>query len=146
MLGNALIVLSIDPEAIRFPVGSNLAAKISPECPDSSITGACSPLVRGAYAFIVRIRALDIPKGTKPTAWMRALLPDAPRVVRARLVPTFCRFTTSWPSLGSSEAGLFSDMVVWVRGTCCYRAIGGAGWSAARAGLATGCLVSSSGP
>jgi len=51
-LGSALIVLSIDPEAIRFPVGSNLAAKISPECPDSSITGACNPLVRGAYAAL----------------------------------------------------------------------------------------------
>lgn len=31
---------SMDPEAIRFPLGSNLAVKISPECPDSSITGA----------------------------------------------------------------------------------------------------------
>jgi hypothetical protein len=29
-----------------------LAAKISPECPDSSITGACNPLVRGAYAAL----------------------------------------------------------------------------------------------
>jgi hypothetical protein len=44
-----LIVLSIDPDAIRFPVGSNLAVKISPECPDSSINGACNALVRGAY-------------------------------------------------------------------------------------------------
>ncbi len=43
------MVLSIDPDAIRFPVGSNLAAKISPECPESSITGAWRSLVRGAY-------------------------------------------------------------------------------------------------
>lgn len=34
---------------MRFPVGSNLAVKISPECPDSSITGACSALVLGVY-------------------------------------------------------------------------------------------------
>lgn len=39
----------MDPEAMRFPVGSNLAEKISPECPDSSITGACSALVLGVY-------------------------------------------------------------------------------------------------
>ncbi len=42
------ILLSIDPEAIRCPAGSNLAENISPECPVSSMTGAWSPLVRGA--------------------------------------------------------------------------------------------------
>lgn len=31
---------SMEPEAIKLPVGSNLAEKISPECPDNSITGA----------------------------------------------------------------------------------------------------------
>lgn len=65
----------MDPDAIRFPDGSNLAEKISPECPESSITGAWRPLVRGA-------------------AWIRALLlPDAPDLARARLEPTFCLFT-----------------------------------------------------
>lgn len=40
---------SMDPEAMKLPVGSNLAANISPEWPVSSITGACRPLVRGAF-------------------------------------------------------------------------------------------------
>lgn len=39
------MLLSIEPDAIKFPVGSNLAVKISPVCPDSSITGACNALV-----------------------------------------------------------------------------------------------------
>lgn len=43
------MLLSIDPEAIKFPVGSNLAANISPECPVNSMTGAFNPLVRGLY-------------------------------------------------------------------------------------------------
>ena len=43
------------------------------------------------------------------TACTRApLLPDAPRRVRARLGPTFCRLTTSWPPLESSGAARFS--------------------------------------
>jgi hypothetical protein len=42
---------------------------------------------------------------------MSALFPGAPGRVRARLVPTFCRLTTSCPSLGSLEAGLFSDIL-----------------------------------
>lgn len=47
-LGYTLMLLSIDPDAIRLPVRSNLAVNISPEWPDSSITGACSALVLGA--------------------------------------------------------------------------------------------------
>jgi hypothetical protein len=43
---------------------------------------------------------------------MSALLdPVALERVTARLEPTFCRLTTSWPS-GSSEAGLFSDILL----------------------------------
>ncbi len=117
---DALIVLSIDPEAIKFPVGSNLAAKISPECPESSIKGACNPLVRGAYVTQSETRHAredacknaGSPRKMKHTVWMSAPLPDAPGRVRARLVPTFWRFTTSCLSFGSSEAGRFSDMVV----------------------------------
>ena len=106
----------MDPEAIKFPVGSNLAAKISPECPESSITGACNPLVRGAYitqseTHHAREHAQE-PQAIGHTVWMSAPLPDAPGRVRARLVPTFWRFTTSCLSFGSSEAGRFSDMVV----------------------------------
>ena len=41
------MLLSMDPDAIKLPVGSNFAVKISPVCPESSITGACRPLVRG---------------------------------------------------------------------------------------------------
>jgi len=41
------MVLSMEPDAIRLPVGSNLAVKISPECPDNSIKGACRLLVLG---------------------------------------------------------------------------------------------------
>ena len=85
---------SMDPEAMRLPVGSNLAAKISPEWPDSSITGAWRALVRGAV-------------------WIRApLLPVALVLVRARLEPRLGLLTSCWPPLGSSEAGLFSaDMM-----------------------------------
>lgn len=43
------IDLSIDPEAMNCPVGSNRAANISPECPVNSITGDCRALVRGPY-------------------------------------------------------------------------------------------------
>lgn len=43
---------SMDPEAMRLPLGSNFAEKISPECPDSSITGAWRPLVRGVYSQV----------------------------------------------------------------------------------------------
>ena len=39
----------MDPEAMYWPVGSNLAAKTSPEWPVSSMTGDCSALVRGPY-------------------------------------------------------------------------------------------------
>lgn len=53
------MLLSIDPDAIRLPVGSNLAAKISPEWPVSSITGDCRPLVRGTYdcqpSYVTRV-------------------------------------------------------------------------------------------
>lgn len=67
--GNVLMVRSMEPEAIRLPVGSNLAAKISPEWPDSSMTGAWRLLVRGAV-------------------WIRSpLLPVALVLVRARLEP-----------------------------------------------------------
>jgi len=44
---DVLIFLSKEPDAIRLPVGSNLAEKISPEWPDSSMTGAWIPLVLG---------------------------------------------------------------------------------------------------
>ena len=56
-----LIFLSIEPDAIKLPVGSNLAVKISPSCPESSITGAKRPLVRGAYrnTIISRLRFVD---------------------------------------------------------------------------------------
>lgn len=47
------MVRSIPAEAIRLPVGSNFAEKISPECPVSSITGAWRPLVRGACASLL---------------------------------------------------------------------------------------------
>ena len=50
-------------------------------------------------------------KVVEHTVWMSAPLPDAPWRVRARLVPTFCRFTTSCPW---SAAGLFSDIMVTV--------------------------------
>lgn len=64
------MVLSIDPDAINVPVGSNLAAKISPECPESSINGACRSLVRGAYASRVSIeqRVLGREKTKQHTA------------------------------------------------------------------------------
>jgi hypothetical protein len=39
----------MDPEAIYWPVGSNRAAKTSPEWPVNSMTGDCSALVRGPY-------------------------------------------------------------------------------------------------
>lgn len=55
-----LILLSIDPDAIRLPVGSNLAAKISPECPVSSITGASSALVLGVYSMLAQIFQMSI--------------------------------------------------------------------------------------
>ncbi len=105
---------SIDPDAIRFPDGSNLAEKISPVCPDSSITGALSPLVRGAYPSVsIPSQAMTAQRNLGHTAWISApLLPDAPERVRARLEPTFCRLTTSCPPLGSSEAGLFSEDIV----------------------------------
>jgi hypothetical protein len=41
------MLLSMDPDAIKLPVGSNLAVKISPVCPDSSMTGACNAVVLG---------------------------------------------------------------------------------------------------
>ena len=41
---------SMEPEAMYCPVGSNLAAKISPEWPVNSITGDCSALVREPYS------------------------------------------------------------------------------------------------
>lgn len=92
-----LIVLSIDPDAIRFPVGSNLAVKISPECPDNSINGACNELVRGACGKCEKTTTYAPEVLVKHTVWMSAPLPDAPWRVRARLVPTFCRFTTNCP-------------------------------------------------
>lgn len=43
------ILLSMDPDAIKLPVGSNLAEKISPEWPLSSISGASRLLVLTVY-------------------------------------------------------------------------------------------------
>jgi hypothetical protein len=39
--------LSMEPDAMNCPVGSNRVANTSPECPESSITGASRPVVRG---------------------------------------------------------------------------------------------------
>jgi hypothetical protein len=41
---------SMEPEAMYCPVGSNRAAKTSPEWPVNSITGDCSALVRDPYS------------------------------------------------------------------------------------------------
>lgn len=106
----------MDPEAMKLPVGSNLAAKTSPEWPESSITGACNPLVRGA-CWWRKVRTLHSIKEKSPeklTVWTKALLlPDALSLARAPADdPTFWRFTIICPALGSSEAGRFSaDMV-----------------------------------
>jgi hypothetical protein len=51
---------SIDPEAMYWPVGSNLAAKTSPEWPVSSITGDCSALLRAPYITYQHIAASAI--------------------------------------------------------------------------------------
>src|SRR4051812_34289286 len=40
---------SIDPEATKAPVGSNLATKTSPACPVSSMIGAWRPPTRGTF-------------------------------------------------------------------------------------------------
>jgi hypothetical protein len=39
----------MDPDAIYWPVGSNRAAKTSPEWPVNSMTGDCSALARAPY-------------------------------------------------------------------------------------------------
>lgn len=97
--------LSIDPDAIRLPVGSNLAAKISPECPESSITGACNPLVRGACKQSATTHGINQEIHTLCT---RAL-PDALRRASAPVEElTFCRLTSDWDMPGSSSAGRFS--------------------------------------
>lgn len=104
-----LILLSIEPEAIKLPVGSNLAAKISPECPVNSMTGACSPLVRGPYKTISFVQITP----RKPlTACTRELL-DALRRARALSDEfTFCLLTSIRDEPASSSAGRFSaDMM-----------------------------------
>ena len=40
----------MEPDAMYCPVGSNRAAKTSPEWPVNSITGDCSALVRDPYS------------------------------------------------------------------------------------------------
>jgi hypothetical protein len=108
----------MDPEAIRLPEWSNLTAKISPECPDNSITGACRPLVRGAYLLVSIPFPYTWHSEREHTAWTNAPLLGPPRRVSARLEPTFC-LLTSWPPLGSSDAGLFSEDISEVyRGRC----------------------------
>jgi hypothetical protein len=50
----------MEPEAMYCPVGSNRAAKTSPEWPVSSITGDCSALLREPYAAYQHVQASAI--------------------------------------------------------------------------------------
>lgn len=116
---HVLILLSIEPDAMRFPVGSNLAAKISPECPDSSITGAWSALVLGACTS-VSVNHLFQPNRSR-TPWTSALLDALIRASAPVEDRTFCLFTRLWLEPGSSSAGRFSaDMAGSSSGRAVY--------------------------
>lgn len=110
----------MDPEAISWPAGSNFAEKISPECPVSSITGAWSPLVLGAYSTVSAMSWLLDGRQNRTslefTACTKApLLDEALARAVALLDPRFGRFTSC--EFGSEfEARLFSDIV----GSLCY--------------------------
>jgi hypothetical protein len=57
---NLHIERSMEPEAIFCPVGSNRAAKTSPEWPVNSMTGDCSALVREPYSTCQRIATFSV--------------------------------------------------------------------------------------
>jgi hypothetical protein len=110
----------MDPEAMYWPVGSNRAAKTSPEWPVSSMTGDCSAVVRGTCCTCQRsVRGSGW--ACWRTAWMRAPFCAVPlATVRAVLsvASGFARLT-SWLEPKASLAGRFSlDMagVHWIVG------------------------------
>ena len=100
----------MEPEAIRLPVRSNFAAKISPAWPDSSITGACSALVRGPYHKVRDTRSSA--RTVLLTPLIRALFEALRRANAPSEELMFCLLTSIWDEPGSSSAGRFSADIV----------------------------------
>lgn len=109
------MLLSIEPEAMRLPVGSNLAAKISPEWPVNSITGAWRPLVRGALTASACVFQAKIPNPVLLTLCNSALLEALMRARAPSEARTFCLLTRLWDEPGSSSAGRFSADILGYR-------------------------------
>lgn len=114
----------MEPEAMYWPVGSNRAAKTSPECPVNSMTGDCSAPPRCPYSSSQPTPtcswcAISQRPQREHTACMSAPFCPVPldiaTAVLSRFASDFARLT-SWLEPNASFAGRFDwDMFDVVR-------------------------------